>query len=328
MSERVLPPTPRRRALARAAGLAWHAPTLTAGAALLGAVAALAWFAGADASAPLRAAMRAGADGADGRAVDVALALRAVPVATLALVLPPLAGALFAAALAHTAQLGGVWRPRRRLPGAPGRTRTATARLVDGLGAAFAAAAIVVITLAWLAVHGDDLIALAAHPSAAWPGAVVRLGIGAIAVLAGTRVACGVVAAVVEARRHRRDLQMTEAERRDELRRAGADPRRRARGFAGDHAAATVAGAIARARVVVTDGTIAVAVAAPAGDAPRVVAVGRGPDATSLLARARRDRVPVTRQPTLAAALGQAAVGLVPPALWPELAAVVAASGG
>jgi hypothetical protein len=56
-------------------------------------------------------------------------------------------------------------------------------------------------------------------------------------------------------------------------------------------------------------------------------AVGRDARATQLLALARRYRIPVYRETTLAAALG-GAEGPVPDAQWSRLAAIIAAVGG
>ncbi|HWK26607.1 MAG TPA: EscU/YscU/HrcU family type III secretion system export apparatus switch protein [Solirubrobacter sp.] len=59
--------------------------------------------------------------------------------------------------------------------------------------------------------------------------------------------------------------------------------------------------------------------------APRVVAAGRGHIAASILARARDAGVPVHRDPELASALAQLALGQeVPEAMWTAVAEVLA----
>ena len=59
--------------------------------------------------------------------------------------------------------------------------------------------------------------------------------------------------------------------------------------------------------------------------APRVVAAGRGHVADSILARAREAGVPVHRDPELASALAELALGAeVPEELWAAVAEVLA----
>jgi len=59
--------------------------------------------------------------------------------------------------------------------------------------------------------------------------------------------------------------------------------------------------------------------------APQVVAAGRGHVAATILARAREAGVPVHRDPELAGALAQLALGQeVPPAMWTAVAEVLA----
>jgi flagellar biosynthesis protein len=59
--------------------------------------------------------------------------------------------------------------------------------------------------------------------------------------------------------------------------------------------------------------------------APRVVAAGRGAVAGTILARAREAGVPVHRDPELASALAELALGdEVPEALWTAVAEVLA----
>src|SRR5690242_21349838 len=63
--------------------------------------------------------------------------------------------------------------------------------------------------------------------------------------------------------------------------------------------------------------------------APRVVAAGRGHVAATILARAREAGVPVHRDPELADALAQLALGQeVPQAMWTAVAEVLPGASG
>ncbi len=132
---------------------------------------------------------------------------------------------------------------------------------------------------------------------------------------------------------------MTSAEKREDERLAGADPRwqrRRAevlrdarRGRpATPTASAQLRDAIAGATVLVLGDDVAVAIAWDPVHRPVPVrtASGHGPRATQLLALARRHALAVHRDAALASALG-AADGAVAEEQWPRLAEVVAALG-
>jgi flagellar biosynthesis protein len=61
------------------------------------------------------------------------------------------------------------------------------------------------------------------------------------------------------------------------------------------------------------------------GGAPKVVAAGRGEIAATILARAREAGVPVHRDPELASALAQLALGQeIPEQMWTAVAQVLA----
>src|SRR5262245_27919426 len=109
---RPFPPSPRRRALARQAGLHAASPVLAgaaAGAAALVAVAAI----GGTMAHRLGAAIAAACGG------HALLAPGAVGEAVTGAALPIAGAAALAAAIAHLVQTRAVWLPRRRIAGAP-----------------------------------------------------------------------------------------------------------------------------------------------------------------------------------------------------------------
>ena len=73
------------------------------------------------------------------------------------------------------------------------------------------------------------------------------------------------------------------------------------------------------------DGEVTAALKYTGDGAPQVVAAGRGHVAATILARAREAGVPVHRDPELASALAQLALGQeVPQAMWNAVAEVLA----
>jgi len=312
--DRELAPSTRRRALAHQAGATPHAPGLTAAAAWLGALAGASWTASHG-----RLDLAAGIDVATRDAVTLP-SLRGALAQLGALSLPILGGALLAAMLVHVVQVRRAWLPRRRIDGAPVAEASAARRSGDVVWAAVRVA-IVIGAAGWWLVGAAP--ALASAPIA--PAAIVTvLTAGALTIAAALVVAGVLDLAVVWWRAHL-DLRQTAAERREELATAGAaQHRRRHDGFAGVHVAASPAGAVRRARVVLTDGSRAVALAIR-GDAPEVTACGRGADAFELLALARRYDVPLHRDAALVAALVDSGLGRAPAATWPALAELVAA---
>src|SRR5690242_15740128 len=105
-------PSPRRRALARQAGLHAASPTITGGVAAAAALVALAALGG-------TLARRLGAAIAAACAGHAALAPGALAEAVLGAALPILAAAAVAGMVAHLAQTRAAWLPRRRIAGAP-----------------------------------------------------------------------------------------------------------------------------------------------------------------------------------------------------------------
>jgi type III secretion system FlhB-like substrate exporter len=264
----------------------------------------------------------------------------------------PLAGAAALAALAvHIAQTRGVWLPRRRVPGAPAsdagpgpRTRRAAFELA-------AAATVGGVAFAWLWLSASRIAVLvelaptaasvAAPPAAsleaplAAPPAISPLFAGTAALLASLAAALvvawavtGILDALLRHAALGRALAMTPAERREDTRLAGADPRWRA------HRTALARGpspadAVAGASLLVLGDNAAVAIAWDAALRPIPVrtAAGLGPLATQLLGLARRHRIPVHRDPALAAAL-VGGDGPIPEPHWPRVAEIIAATRG
>lgn len=338
--DRVLPPTPRRIALARRAGLVARSPILVAGAAWAGAAIAL-WVAMRRAGAVLETAIRAGATAADPAAAsagairsgDVGGAAHAVgglaPAdvigAVLGLVAPIVIGAMIGGVALHVAQTRALAIPRRRVDGAPRPGRGVDRRAADAGVRLIRAGLVGATAIGWTWVHLADLGHVGELPtSAALAGAGV-LGLGAIAHLAAALLVAGALDLGVAVLRHRADLRMTRREQVDDARAAGLDPRWRAGRRRGDARDATAA--IASARVLVTgDGAAAVRYHERLWPRPIVVAVGRGIDATRLIELARRHRITIHHDPSLARALADAGVDGAVPDRWLEsLADVVAA---
>lgn len=327
MSEhRPFPPSPRRLALARRAGVhGASAHVTTAAAWIAGLIAAvglgpaIAAQLGEGIAAGCRAAATTGfgvSDGASGAAAGARDALADGAAASLAssvvaLALPLVAIAALAAFVAHVAQTRALWLPRRRTDGAPAVPRDAGHRNL-----AFAAV-IGAVAVGWLWLGAP---ALAAAPTAATVAS-------AAAALATTLVALAAIDALLRRVRLARALAMTAAEQREDARLAGADPRWRAlRGrLAREDEGAT---AVASAAVIILGDDVAAAIAwDPVREpVPRCTATGaRGARATQLVALGRRYRLPIHRDPALAAALA-ATPGPVAQALWPRLAEIIAAT--
>jgi len=350
---RPFPPSPRRRALARRAGLHAASPWITggvaAGAALLavGAVGRLALHRLGDA---IVAACHAGAQPTPDAALS-ALPLASLPQAILGLALPLLAAAALAALLAQLAQTRAAWLPRRRFDGAPALDAGSGPRVRRASGDLAAGTVLATVAFGWLwwtAPRIASLLAIdpiARAPSLAAPldrGAAAMHGdvlaaspllAGAVALLVSLAVAVtvawlalGVLDALARHAALARALAMTSTQKREDDRLAGADPRWRA------HRAAVQRGprlaeAVAGASVLVLGDDAAVAVAWDPRHRPVPVrtASARGPRARQLLGLARRHRIAVHRDAALAVALVDGD-GPVPEPHWPRLAEIIAAT--
>jgi len=336
---RPFPPSARRRALARRAGLHAASPLVTGAAACGAAVIAAVALAGA-AAARLGSALAAACRGAGaGDPVSAALSSADPPVtglagasqvllgapdaphAVLALALPVLAAAAIAALIAHAAQARALWLPRRRIPGAPAAPRGPAARARRG-GFELASAAVVGgAALGWLWSMAPRLAAL---PSAPLLPAGAALVAGAVATLAIAWALLGALDALLRHAALAQALRMSPHEKREDDRLAGLDPRWRT--YRARAARAAPAEAVAGATVLVLGDDAAVAIAWDAArrPIPTRTAAGRAARATQLLGLARRHRVPVHRDAALAAALVDTE-GPVPERHWARLAEVIAA---
>jgi flagellar biosynthesis protein FlhB len=321
-------PSPRRRALARQAGLHAASPFVVGAAASAAALVALGATGGRIAhwlGAAIAAACRGHAD----------LVPAAVPEAVLTTALPILGAAALGALIAHLAQTRAAWLPRRRIAGAPAldagavpRTRRAAAELA-------AAAVIGAAAFAWLWRTAPRLAVLVAIDPVGVTPAPAPLLAGAAALLAQLTAvlviawsALGVLDAVARHAAVAHALAMTSADKREDDRLAGTDPRWRARRAAARRGP-TAATAVAGASVLVLGDGAAVAVAWDPVRRPIPIrtATGRGPRATQLLGLARRHRIAVHRDPALATALVDDD-GPVPEPHWPRLAEIIAATRG
>ncbi len=349
MSEsRPFPPSARRLGLARQAGLHAASPVLVAGVAGGGAVLALAALGGAAASraagwieavctqgvavAPrLFTATRVGDSaeplGASGP-TDVAppvlaptgIAPTGIASAVFELALPLLVAIAVAALVAHLAQTRAPWLPRRKVTGAPALDGGASSRTRHAALALVSAAVVGGVVVAWLWLAAPRLAALPTRPLAG-----ASLVASALATFAIAWVAVGVLDALMRHLDLAAALRMTARERRDDERASGSDPRWRAlrRRLA---AAPDLDTAVAGASLLLLGDDEAVTIAwdAVRRPIPTCTASGRRARATQLLALARRYRIPVYRDPRLAAALiGRA--GPIAEAHWPRVAELVAA---
>ena len=322
---RPFPPSPRRRALARAAGLTAASPLLVAAAAL-GAAAATSAILARDAAHTLGSWLAAACDG------HASLAPAALPRAIATLAAPLLGLAAVAAIAGHVAQTRGLWLPRRRIEGAPAVPRRTG--LLDLLGA------IVIGTtaFAWLWLTSPRLAALATAPPAQAALAVAAF----VATLAITVVVLGTLDALLRHAALANALAMTAEERRQDERLSAADPRWRARRLEVARAdARTLARTngtqtnrpdareqIAAANLLLVGDDIAVAIAYDPvrHPTPTRISAGRGAAATQLLAHARRQALPIHRDAQLAAALAaDTPTRMVGEAHWPRLAEILAA---
>lgn len=345
VSDKPFPPSARRLALARQAGLTAASPVLVAGVAA-GAVAvvvavAAGWSAVGDAVAAActfggaggaGGGMGGGGMGAGAGADHSTLAAAAahLPHTVLSVAAPLLVAAALAAVIAHLAQTRALWLPRRRIEQAPALDRGAAAR---ARGAAFDLLAVAIMGAAafgWLWVMAPRIARLVELEPRAMLGAFGALGASLVAAIACAWIALGVLDAFARHVELANALAMTTAEKRDDDRLAAADPRwaRQRALAAGDagHEGVALSNAIAGCAVVILGDDLAVAIAwdATRRPIPTRVAVGRRARATQLVGLARRHRVAVHRDPALARALGDGE-GPVPETRWRDLADILVA---
>jgi flagellar biosynthesis protein FlhB len=320
-SDRPFPPSARRRALARSAGLSAASPIVVGAAAWIGAVAAVLVVGRAIAvrlGVWIAEACSAGA-GTDAVTGPRGPSMSAIVTDVLAFVLPVLIAAALAAVVAHVAQTRGVWMPRRKLRGAPALEESRAAH--GGLAIA-GAITIGAVTLAWLWAFAPRLALLIDHPDAA-----ALMLAGFLGSLAAVWIVLGAIDALLRHAELQSSLRMTAADKREDERLAGADPRWRARRAEVARGAASVRDAVAGASVVLLADGAAVAVAWDPVRRPVPVRTVTGKDAraTQILALARRHGIAVHRDPELALALVDGD-GPVPEARWARLAEIIAAT--
>jgi len=371
-SPRPFPPSARRLALARGAGLHPASPVLVAALACAAAVIAIvalgraaqarlgAWVVAACETPARFASAAPGGGGAapTGALGDTAsasalgdtgsasaLELAALPRALLELALPLLAAIALAAIVAHLAQTRAGWLPRRRLRGAPAPEPRRVRRALLDLAAALVIGAIAV---GWLWSMAPQLAATIGTPLA---GAALIVSL--VAALAIAWIGLGTGDALVRHADLAAALQMSHADKREDDRLAGADPRWRARraevargvrpnrrapaaraaGSRPDAGALLILGdddaasALAGSSVLLLGDGIAVAIAwDPAHrPIPTTTAIGRGSHATQLLGLARRHAIAVHRAPELAAELART-IGAIAEPSWSRLAEIIAAT--
>jgi flagellar biosynthesis protein FlhB len=337
---RPFPPSVRRAALARAAGLHAASPTLVG--AIACAVAVIAIIALGRAAAVRLGAWVVAACESPARLADTppgGLDLAGLPRAVLELAVPLLAAIALASIVAHLVQTRAVWLPRRRLPGAPSPEPRRVRRALFDLLAALVIGA---VTVGWLWTMAPRLAASIGTPLA---GAALIASL--LAALAIAWVALGTGDALVRTAELAGALRMSHADKREDDRLSGADPRWRARRaqlarekrpriskkpgatdtllVLGTDVASAVAGSSA---LLLGDG-VAVAIAwdPTYRPVPAATAIGRGAHTTQLLGLARRHAIAVHRDHELASALA-AMVGPLPESAWPRLAEIIAATGG
>jgi flagellar biosynthesis protein FlhB len=341
MERRPFPPSPRRLALARQAGLTSASPlvvgAIACGAAITAAVflarasASLVggWIAGAcraadgsstlsNASSPDHATLRGLAPAHD--RVTTALDLDRVVSAVLELAAPIIGLAAVAALVAHVAQTRSLWLPRRRIAGAPVVELARVRRTAFDLGAAIM---IGVVAFAWLWTTAPRLASLFVvdDPLAAIGAALASM----LVTLAIAWISVGALDALLRRAELNSALAMTVTEKREDDRLAAADPRWRAQRAALMRGPSPSA-AVARASLLLLGDDVAVAIAWDARRQPiplRTI-TGRRAHATQLLGLARRHRIAVHRDAQLAAALADGE-GPVPDIHWSRLAEIIAA---
>jgi flagellar biosynthesis protein FlhB len=363
VSDKPFPPSARRLALARQAGLTAASPVLVAGlaaAAIAIVVVTVAggWSALGDA---VRSACTFGGGGGGGGAAHGAggvgaggvgaggvgaggvgaggvvgvgasrlAAVLDLPREVLAFAAPILAAAALAALITHLAQTRTLWMPRRRIDHAPALDRGPAARTRSAAFDIVAVAVAGTVAFAWLWLLAPRIARLVELEPRAMLVAFGALGASLLATVACTWVAIGVLDALARHLELGNALAMTTTEKREDDRLSSADPRwaRQRALAAGDASSEGVAlsNAVAACAVVILGDDLAVAIAwdATRRPIPTRVAIGRRARATQLVGLARRHRIAVHRDPALARALGDGE-GPVPDARWRDLADVLVA---
>ncbi len=327
--DRPFAPSPRRLVQARRAGLTPSSPLLVGAVACGVAVLALGVL-GRSMMTSLGTQIANACGQGDALTAGVSVASQAGPLGDVlsstistigALVLPLAAVIAVAAVAAQVAQTRTLWIPRRRIEGAPGLPADAGARTRRAGLELFQLLTIGAVAFGWLWWMAPKLAALPTVPLAA--GA---LAVSALAALAIAWLAIGVLDAVLRHVALGHALRMSSAEKREDDRLGASDPRwrRLARNLAREP---DPRAQLAQATLLVLgdDAAVAIAFDPLRTPTPTRVAVGTGVRVTQLVALARRYRLPIHREPALAAALVERR-GAVPETHWARLAELVAAT--
>jgi flagellar biosynthesis protein FlhB len=300
VSEKPFPPSARRLALARRAGLTAASPVLVGGVAAAAVAVAIAaavgWSALGDAvtractfggdgglggSGGLGGGGGIGGGGIGGGGIggggiggggidgggtggDIAAALQ-LPHTVLSLAAPILLAAALAALVAHLTQTRALWLPRRRIDHAPALDRGPGAR---ARGAAFDLLAVAIVSavgFAWLWLLAPRNARLVELEPRAMLVACGALGASLVATIACTWIAIGVLDALARHVELGSALAMTTAEKREDDRLSSADPRwARQRALAAGDASSegfALSNAVAACAVVILGDDLAVAIA-------------------------------------------------------------------
>lgn len=341
--DRPFPPSARRIALARRAGLTPASPLLVGAIACGAGVLALGLLGG-TLGDRLRALIAAACGGTD-RVRSEGSALGGLDAGTPGLtdmgagdaliltigdlVFPLLAIAAIAAIAAHLAQTRAVWLPRRAIADAPALDTGPAARSRRASFELLAIGVIGATALGWLWWSAPRVAGLVGIPLAGSGGlsGAAALALSALIAIAIGWIALGVLDALLRHLAHARGLRMTARERREDVRLSAGDPRWRdlRTRLAREPASRAL---LADATLVLLGDDVAVAIAYDPlrRPVPTRTATGRGVRATQLVALARRDRLAIHRDPALVAALA-GGTGPVPDAHWARLAEIVAAIG-
>lgn len=339
--EKSFEPTPKRLEDARRKGDVAKSTDVSAAAAYLGLLVALAAFGGAAAEATGAglAAFLGRADLLSGPALGpgggaLVLGLAAIALLGLApLFLLPFAGAL----LALLAQRAIVAAPEKLLPKLDRISPVATAAQKFGVTGLveFAKGLVKLVAVSavlWLVLMAelDSILGLLAAPPRQLPAELLRLLTGLLAAITALAIAIGAIDLLWQRVAHARKLRMSHEELREESRESEGDPhikgqrRRRAEEIAKNRMLADVP----KADVVIVNPThyaVALAWSRKPGSAPHCVAKGVDAMAAAIRARAVEAGVPVREDPATARALhALVEIGAeVPPDLYRAVAAAI-----
>ncbi|MFT3691539.1 MAG: EscU/YscU/HrcU family type III secretion system export apparatus switch protein [Kofleriaceae bacterium] len=335
MSDKPFPPSGRRIALARQAGLTAASPVLVGGMACAAVVIALVYGRFALGASIADAVASAGRDTAGFG--DAAIARDVVSVGhsltshVLAIAVPILLAAAIAALLAQVAQTRTLWLPRRRIEGAPAVDGGSLARVRSTAFELGSAVVIGGVVFGWLWIFAPRIATLVEQEPRGMLAGFASLAVSALAAVAIAWIALGILDALTRQLALANALRMTASEKKEDDRRSAADPRwARARSLL-DRApeGEALSNLVAGSSVVVIGDDTAVVIAWDAlrRPIPTRIAVGRRARATQLIGLARRHRIAVHRAPELARVLvGED--GPVPEVHWRALAEVLAATRG